>query len=272
MVRDAAAVPLGRRSVTELRRASTVCLVRDGDRIEVLMVRRPHTARFMPGVWVFPGGAVDDEDSNAPDSFVPSGEGSEWKVAAARELIEETGVWLTTAGTKVLPVAEDAILAVSASPYQIDLDGLIYFSNWITPAVFPIRFDTRFYLALDVNRVDAVFNSEELIDLVWVSPQEALRRESSDDWEIAFPTRQTLELLSTERTVRALSERFAGLDVVPPIEPRLFVGQDEARILMPEDPEFDAAGPAQEDPTILERLAEVVASGARVPAELKRRS
>jgi len=272
MVRKATAVALGGRSVTNLRRASTVCLVRDGDGIEVLMVRRPLTARFMPGVWVFPGGAVDDGDSNPPDSFVPFSDGSEWKVAAARELIEETGVWLTTAGTRALPLPEDAFVAVSASAFQIDLDGLIYFSNWITPVVFPIRFDTRFYLALDTNGVDAVFNSEELIDLVWVSPKEALRREPSDDWEIAFPTRQTLELLSTERTATALAERFASLDTVPPVEPRLFVGQGEARILMPEDPDFDEAGPAQEDPTILARLAEVVASGARVPAELKRRT
>ncbi|GMQ98078.1 MAG: NUDIX hydrolase [Acidimicrobiia bacterium] len=271
MVREAAAVALGRRPVTDLRRASTVCLVRDGDGIEVLMVRRPHTARFMPGVWVFPGGAVDEEDSNPPNSFVPFGEGSEWRVAAARELIEETGVWLTTGGAQAHPLVQDVFAAVSASALQIDLDSLIYFSNWITPAVFPIRFDTRFYLALDMHGVDAQFNSDELIDLVWVSPSVALRRDATQDWDVAFPTRRTLELLSTESTVVALAERFAGLDIVPPVEPRLLVGHDEARILMPDDPEFDAAGPAQADPTILERLAEVVASGARVPAEFKRR-
>lgn len=236
------------------------------------MVRRPHTARFMPGVWVFPGGAVDDEDLHPPASFAPLEAGSEWKVAAARELMEETGVWLTTEGTRALPLSHDAFAAVSASAFEIDLDSLIYFSNWITPAVFPIRFDTRFYLALDTNRVDTVFNSEELIDVNWVLPKEALRRESDDDWDIAFPTRHTLELLSTEQTVAALADRLHGLGIVPPVEPRLSVGRDEARILMPDDPDFDAAGPEQDDPTILARLAEVVASGSRVPAEFKKRS
>ncbi len=272
MVCEAAAVAVGRGPVTELRRASTVCLVRDADGIEVLMVRRPHTARFMPGVWVFPGGAVDEEDASPPNSFVPFVEGSDWKVAAARELIEETGVWLTTGGSQSHPLVQDVFAAVEASAVKIDLDSLVYFSNWITPAVFPIRFDTRFYLALDTHGVDAQFNSDELIDLAWVSPTVALQRDATRDWDIAFPTRHTLESLSTESTVTALADRFAGLGIVPPVEPRLLVGHDEARILMPGDPDFDAAGPAQADPTILERLAEVVASGVPVPAEFKRRS
>jgi len=272
MVRSAASNTLGRRQVTELRRASTVCLIRDEDGIEVLMVRRPHTARFMPGVWVFPGGAVDDEDSRPPDSFRPLGEGSDWKVAAARELIEETGVWLTSRGPRVLPLAENVFEAVATSSHTIDLDRFIYFSNWVTPSVFPIRFDTRFYVALDTAGVDATFNADELIDVAWVSATEALRRNESDDWDVAFPTERTLELMAKESSAVALVERLKDLDIVSPIQPRLVVGEDEARILLPGDPEFDAAGPEQDDPTILQRLADVASSGARVPAEFKRRS
>jgi hypothetical protein len=52
----------------------------------------------------------------------------------------------------------------------------------------------------------------------------------------------------------------------------LFVGEDEAQILMPDEDGFDEAGPAQSDPTILQRLSDVVAGGGRVPAEFKSRS
>ncbi|HEY2537663.1 MAG TPA: NUDIX hydrolase, partial [Solirubrobacteraceae bacterium] len=45
---------------TRPRRAATVILLRGGtDALEVLLVRRTPAAKFMGGVWVFPGGAVD---------------------------------------------------------------------------------------------------------------------------------------------------------------------------------------------------------------------
>lgn len=255
-----------------LRRASTVCVVREADGIEVLMVRRPLTARFMPGVWVFPGGAVDVEDEDAPPSFGGNVKGSEWKVAALRELIEETGLWLTTSGTVSAPLTEDAFGVVEASDHVLDQDALIYFSNWITPEVFPIRFDTRFFLAVADADAHAVIDGDELIDLAWVSPSEALRREEADEWGIAFPTRKTLEVLASEPTVGALSDSLLAIAAIPPVEPRLFVGSDEAQILMPDDEGFDEAGPAQRDPTLLDRLASVVSQGGRVPAEFKSRS
>ena len=44
------------------RQAATVILLRGGaDALEVLLVKRTPHARFMGGVWVFPGGAVDAE-------------------------------------------------------------------------------------------------------------------------------------------------------------------------------------------------------------------
>jgi hypothetical protein len=151
------------------------------------------------------------------------------------------------------------------------VDQLIYFSNWITPTVFPIRFDTRFFLAIDTDHVEATFNSDELIDVVWVSPLEALRKEHRGEWDVAFPTRKTLELVASAGSAAALAQRLRSLVIVPPIQPRLHVGGSEARILMPDDPNFAAAGPEQSDPGILDRLATVVSHGGHVPAELKRR-
>jgi 8-oxo-dGTP pyrophosphatase MutT (NUDIX family) len=258
--------------MTSLRRASTVCVVRESNGVEVLMVRRPLTARFMPGVWVFPGGAVDAQDEDAPPSFGGSHPGSEWRVAALRELIEETGLWLTSAGPRSAPLAKDVFSVVEDSDFVLDPDSLIYFSNWITPAVFPIRFDTRFFLAVVDPDSEARVDGDELIDLAWVTPSAALEREKSREWSIAFPTRKTLELLASEPTVGALASKLGAIDVVPPVEPRLYVGDHEAQILMPDEAGFDDAGPAQSDPTILQRLSAVVAGGGRVPAEFKSRS
>jgi 8-oxo-dGTP pyrophosphatase MutT (NUDIX family) len=225
----------------------------------------------MPGVWVFPGGVVDDEDAAyaVERGFADT---MDWEVAALRELAEETGVWVTTEGTFSFPVVDDVLAALASSPYELDVDHLTYFSNWITPSVFPIRFDTRFFLAVEVGEVEAVFNTEELIDVSWVTPSEALARETRGEWDVAFPTRKTLELLGTASSVASLVDTLKASAPVPPIEPRLYVGDDTASILMPDDPGFDAAGPSQSDPTILDRLGSVVAHGGRVPAEFKRRS
>ena len=252
-----------------LRRASTVCVVRDRSGVEVLMVRRTLGASFMPGVWVFPGGAVDDEDAHAPPSFGGNHEGSEWKVAALRELIEETGLWLTSGGTVSAPLAQDAFDAVEASGHTLDQDLLIYFSNWVTPEVFPIRFDTRFFLTVVDSDARAVVDGEELIDLAWITPVEALERDEEEDWAIPYPTRKTLHLLASESATSPLLARLRSLDFVSPVQPRLFVGNGEVRILLPDEDGFDEAGQHQHDPMILQRLAEIVAQGGRVPAELR---
>lgn len=234
------------------------------------MVQRPETARFMPGVWVFPGGAVDDEDADPPPGF-GANPPDDWAVAAARELIEETGIWLTTDGAIERPLTEDAFGEVERSGITLDLSRLTYFSNWITPEVFPIRFDTRFFLAVVASTINGAVDGDELVDLAWVNPHEALERESTGEWAVAFPTRETLRLLGTEGSAATIESRMKSLNAVPPVEPRLFVSESEARILMPDDPGFAAAGPSQKDPTILERLAAVVSDGGTVPAEFRDR-
>ena len=62
------------------------------------MAQRTHTARFMPGAWVFPGGVVDDDDWSPDAAAALDGVGDAaelgWLAAAVRETVEETGVWL----------------------------------------------------------------------------------------------------------------------------------------------------------------------------------
>src|SRR5438874_10455097 len=92
------------------RPAASVIVLRGGtEALEVLLVRRTPRARFMGGVWVFPGGAVDPGEDECD--------------AAVRELVEEAAITVA------------------------DRDDLVRFSRWITPAEVSIRFDTHFFLA-----------------------------------------------------------------------------------------------------------------------------
>ena len=66
--------------------AATVVLLRDAPQLEVLMLHKASKVAF-GGMWVFPGGRVDDEDYPAdgdPDTAARN--------AAARETREETGI------------------------------------------------------------------------------------------------------------------------------------------------------------------------------------
>jgi hypothetical protein len=147
----------------------------------------------------------------------------------------------------------------------------VYFSNWITPRALPLRFDTRFYLAVGGEGVIGAVDGNELVDIAWINPQSALEREREGSWEIAFPTRKTLEFLGSEASAVALMEVLLSRPVVEPVEPRLLVTEAEAQILMPEDELFADVESDQEDPEIMHRLAAVIAKGGELPAEFRRR-
>jgi 8-oxo-dGTP pyrophosphatase MutT (NUDIX family) len=123
---------------TTPREAATVILLRGGaEALEVLLLRRNPAARFMGGVWVFPGGALDPGDSSLRD-------------AAIREVEEEAGLRLPDPG------------------------ALIEFSRWITPPEVAIRFDTHFFLAPAPPGQEPRADGGEMVDLCWHTPAGAL--------------------------------------------------------------------------------------------------
>src|ERR1700704_6103634 len=90
------------------RPAATVILLRGGSSaLELLLVERNPSARFMGAAWVFPGGAVNPADGSGDSAH---------RKAALRELQEEAGISLS------------------------DPESLTPFSRWITPAQVKIRF------------------------------------------------------------------------------------------------------------------------------------
>ncbi len=191
---------------TEPRQAASVIVIRGADTgLEVLLVRRNPEARFMGGFWVFPGGAVDAHE----------GEGDEaHRLAAVRELAEEAGVE-----------------GVSATE-------LVKFSQWITPRQVEIRFDTHFFVAHLPDGATVTVDDSEIVDHRWYSPQAALEAHRADDLALVFPTIKHLEQLAAFGSAHELIE-YAGSRRVEPVEPRVLIEGEVARVVLPGEPGYD---------------------------------
>jgi 8-oxo-dGTP pyrophosphatase MutT (NUDIX family) len=187
--------------------ATMLVIDRAGRTPRVLLGRRHHGHKFMPGKYVFPGGRVERIDrrvtsETALDSRVevrlmeevrrPSVEKARgFALAAIREVFEETGLVL---GTKLngAPVglppqkpgqAPDRAAGEWAkflrSGVAPDLAAVHFIARAITPPGRPRRFDTRFF-AVDADavaaRIDGVVGHDtELVELVWLPIDESLK-------------------------------------------------------------------------------------------------
>ncbi len=201
------------------RPAATVILLRRSGRhrttgLEVLMLRRGADARFMPGVWVFPGGAVDAEDHDAARALEHDLDTDELahRVCGARELGEEASV---------------AVEATALHPW----------SRWVTPALVPIRFDTRFYVALAPPHSKPEPDLTEVDEARWLSPAGALEEHAADRLELSFPTVKHLEELTAYPDADAVLAEGSGRRVEP-ITPKVRGDRENFEVLLPGDPGF----------------------------------
>jgi len=192
-------------AVTVPRVAASVIVLRDsGAGPEVLLVQRNPHSRFMGGAWVFPGGAVHEEDADAA-------------ATAVRELEEEAG------------------LAIG------DAAELVPWSRWITPAQVKIRFDTWFYVARAPEGAEPSVDGAECVALCWLRPQDALDAHQRDELLLVFPTIRHLQELAMFETVEDILEKGRSRRIQP-IEPRVVLDTGGvARVLLPGEPGYDDA-------------------------------
>ena len=162
-----------------IRDAATVIVVRDNT--AVLMGQRGKTAAFMPGKFVFPGGAVDTGDADIPvtgmNPMCTTRLAAESRIstnalaaAAIRELWEETAQVLGKEGEWDNPPADWQDFAQTG--HLPDATALSYFFRAVTPEGRPRRFDARFFLtdaaALKTDMDDFSNAEDELSHLQWV--------------------------------------------------------------------------------------------------------
>jgi 8-oxo-dGTP pyrophosphatase MutT (NUDIX family) len=203
----AEAVNLGEPAVP--RPAASVVLLRRGGRhadraLEVLLLKRSERANFMPGVWVFPGGAVDPADGEGEDGH---------RACAVRELREEAGIELAS------------------------VEELTLFSRWITPEVVSRRFDAWFFLALAPAHSPPRPDGVETTEAAWFEPKAALEAAAGGDLVLAFPTMRQLESLVSFRSSREALEAHRGREIEP-ILPKVIGTMDEHRVVLPGDPDY----------------------------------
>jgi 8-oxo-dGTP pyrophosphatase MutT (NUDIX family) len=174
--------------------------------LEVLLLKRTEKAKFMPGVWVFPGGAVDAEDGVDEASY---------RACAVRELEEEAGIALA------------------------ESEELVLFSRWITPEVVSRRFDAWFFLALAPAHTPPRPDGNETTDAGWFEPEKALEAHAAGELSLAFPTVTQLEsLLPFSSSDEALAHHREL--AVEPILPKVIGTLEDNRVVLPGDPDYPA--------------------------------
>ena len=163
------------------RDAATLIVVRPGDREPVCLMGRRHAdSEFLPGYYVFPGGAVEGADraAGAASQFdlthlrsmgvgANAATATALAVAAVRETYEETGVMIAAPGDVGDAPGEtfDEMRRRGVAPA---LGRLVYLGRAITPTRSPIRFHARFFLTrLRPGRVEHGGDGE-LHELTWV--------------------------------------------------------------------------------------------------------
>ena len=164
----------GRGRVVRPRDAASLILLRgEGRTLEVLAGRRPLDVKFMPGVYVFPGGAIDPPDRIAW-SIESRTEALGAKLArsaraALRETWEEAGILVGRAGGA--PPHEPAVRPIEQAYLGRGLvaamDVLTYVGRAITPSHSFRRFNTRFFLCEGTNVFGEPAASDELEDVGW---------------------------------------------------------------------------------------------------------
>jgi 8-oxo-dGTP pyrophosphatase MutT (NUDIX family) len=245
--------------------------VRDTARgLEVLMLQRNHQSGFMPGMFLFPGGAVDAgdrapavaarcpglDDAGASAALGLEEGGLAYWAAAIRESFEEAAVLLACDAEGALVNPLDAERAERFSEYRrrlnageqdlgvmlerenltLAVDRLTYFSHWITPVSAPRRYDTRFFVAVAPEGQEAAPDNVEAIHHVWLSPGAAVDRQRSGEYKMRTPTTRTLEQFAAFDTTTALMQGLRALPQIPAMLPR--ISPTGARLL-PGDPGYE---------------------------------
>lgn len=187
------------------RKAATVMLLRGGaDALEVLLVQRNPQARFMGGVWVFPGGALEPEEQASEHPY---------ELAARRELREEASIELGAEAE------------------------LVQFSRWITPALVETRYDTVFFLAALPPGQDVEVDGKECVAHRWLAPDDALAAYAADELPLVFPTIKHLQQLTPFASAAELIERSRGKQIGP-VQPKVIVESGTPRVVLPGEPGY----------------------------------
>lgn len=207
--------------------ATVVALKLINDQLNVLMLRRNPKLSAYGGAWVFPGGKVDE----SVDLYDGIHELESAKRAAVREAMEEAGL-------------------------HVEMNRMVPFAHWTTPAIRPKRFSTWFF-AIHIKGEDQTVevDGEEIVEGRWFSPQEILQLHNQGDLNMVPPTYITLLEFSKFKEPESLIEQLKSEEVFH-FKPKVVSLEDQVCYLYGGDAGYDA-----EDPSVTEVRHRLVTKG-----------
>lgn len=257
-----------------LESAATIILIRDVSSVsEVFMIKRATKSNF-GGAWVFPGGKVDNEDSEnnildycqglddkQASSILSLNEGGlGYWVACVRECFEESGVLLAyrenghlfkpSLDEKIIlndlrrQLNDDSIVFIDILKklnLRLALDRILYLSHWVTPKIESRRYSTRFFITSIANDQEAIHDGYEAVDSLWIKIEKALNDYEQGTFPIIMPTIKNLEAIAGyPSTLSILEDKESILpsDILT-IVPKFFFEEGKLVGLLPGDTGYE---------------------------------
>ena len=241
---------------TPIKPAATVILMREAEEsgFEIFIVKRSSRSSF-GSLYVFPGGKLDPEDTErdlyaccegmsdeeASARLGIENDGLSFWIACIRECFEETGVLLTNPSDSLIQEYEKLSslrkqlnnkeisfkdICISES-LRLRTNNIVPCAHWITPAIEPKRFDTRFFLAKVNAKQLASHDGFELTESFWIKPKDALVKLKEGKMNMILPTISNIEQLAEFSSAFEAFNYFEGLgnNAIESILPK-FVKQD----------------------------------------------
>ena len=258
-------------SQVTIRHAATVMLIDDRPDLQVYIMERHADIVFGGGMWVFPGGRVDELDeaeifaqycqqrSDVEASallHMPAG-ALTYYIAAIREAFEEAGILLALHRDtgKLLELSEPAIARRFAAHRRdindsnrnfiellkeenlvLDVATMHYIARWITPEGPARRYDTRFFITRMPASQTPIHDDHELVHAQWLAPQQILANFAAGSMTLMSPTLRMLRCLERfDSTAQVMAAAAANLP-----DERVRVSAS-GELVLPEDAGYAAA-------------------------------
>ncbi len=283
-------------SSPQLRAASTIILVRENNKVlEVYLLKRGSKAGFMGGLYVFPGGVVDTDDSGSeawasnididPDQIIEKlgsrtllkEDALSFGIAAIRETLEEAGVFIATCDDKTEEDFNSIALyrlnrdlpkswfkaKIMEENWILSLSSLGRWSHWITPAQMKKRFDTRFFIAIMPEKQICKPDQIETNHGIWVEPQKALEQNLEEKIPLSPPTIVTLTELIKFKNLDNIRQEIQTRGWGNPLAPHLVSSPNGLVIIEPWDEMFDCLGDSTCEIDTSDFAQKVLAPGSR---------
>lgn len=204
---------MNRKSATP-KDASAVILLNE-NLTEVLWIQRSPSLAFLGGWHAFPGGKLDADDAEIKVENCADKDLEKFIVCAAREIFEEAGILLARGGDKLTKgqraSLHDDLTSGRSSLKEIfenwnlwlDAEDFFYTGFWTTPEFSPVRFKTRFFIAVCPPKQKPYAATGELVAAEFIAPGNALEKWKNAEVLISPPVLISLRELAEESLMKA---------------------------------------------------------------------